>query len=116
MPAGLRTDAVDGHADERGRVHRLFAARRKVIDLLDYVDALHNLAEDGVLAVPSRHRSQGDEELAAAGIIVSRIGHGEFSGAVELEPGKKLVADRAAAERRLAAGSDIQGRCVRRGS
>src|ERR1035441_8746379 len=76
----LRPDAFDGHTDELGRIHGLFAVQRHFGQLLYDIEALHDLSENGVLHVPTGYARDGKEELTATGIGGSRVGDRQTAG------------------------------------
>src|SRR2546428_1105849 len=55
-----------------------------LLDLGQYVEALHDLAEDRVLAVQERLRLQTDVELAVGAVRLAQAGHAHRPGAVLL--------------------------------
>jgi hypothetical protein len=57
-----------------------------LLNLLDDIEALEDLAEDDVAAIKPRGDDGGDEELRAVGVLAS-VGHGEETllGVLELE-------------------------------
>ena len=75
------------HLDRRlldlERLAGLAARRSRGLELLQHVEPLDHLAEDGVLAVEPRRRHEGQEELAAVGARAG-VRHREHAGLVVL--------------------------------
>src|ERR1700690_3806769 len=69
-----RPDALDGHADQLGRIDGLLAVHRHFHQFFHDVEAIYRLPEDRVLHVPTGHRPSGEEKLAATGIRLTGVG------------------------------------------
>lgn len=63
----------------------------ELLDLLDDIHTLDNVAEDGVLAIQPGGLDGADEELGTVGVGAS-VGHGEDTGASVLQ-GEVLISE-----------------------
>src|SRR5439155_23513899 len=110
---------LDRHLLHLERLAGLAALGAGGLELLQHVHALGHFAEDGVLAVQPRGRSEGEEELTAVGAGAG-VGHREPAGLVvldnALELGVELVpwSPAAVAERIAALGHEAGDHAAKR--
>src|SRR5579864_3434773 len=100
----IGTDALNGHAEQFGRLNRALSTHTPVADLGGDIQPGDDFAEDRIFPGPLGHGVRGDEELAPSRIRIAGVGHCQSSGPVEAKAGQKLIWNRDAARMRSGSG------------